>query len=1169
MKQHKKKESADPLSPVSKLPTLGPRSSKTKFKKLSSTTPLSPLSPTSKQKEFSLDTETAVKACENLGDAQEKDNNSNIVTRIKAAPTDIEANLADQDNQYIVPKTKSNSVPETQIHSLERSLEVLNNSKPDLIQGENSGDLDTLVSAEDAGFSHKDVMDTNAKPVVHDKSHTDTRSHQEVAMPNTVFLNASSEMDKELIISNPLDNLHSKKQELAPENVLSSDSVKNILLDKSNEDIDRNPADGLNVQTENVAVREKPNNEETMPHKDSFSLVKDFRTEESNSEPNEKLQNLSIELNDSKTSSKEEPEGIATVDEAERSAPQQDQASDSLLKHKYLQAESKEDPQTEVSNAQVEKRLDENTPKAVDLNQDFLKDNELRTDIEIDLPNTILNESQQKNEQLANKHDMSTTQKTQKGSQTLQVEVDRTEIINAVNKEGGNEDLTVKDSPFVRHELLIVEELSEETKPVTSDSVTEDRVTKNSSIKSSSENTLANSEVSNQHDHDHKIVRDEDSCVSEVEKSDGISLEPKSTHSNLELRLDSNMAEQVNEETSPGEETSSTQGPSAEDKTTDAGISLAQSRSEAVHSFSEVGSQSNQKSALVDVMSREILKSEPERANGESSKQEDQKMITISPQDEQPKPLTELTDSEIVSIQTDEQQPEAAITPDNLREENCANGGTTKPKPVELEETVIVQEDHKVTKIKTETNFDPTVVITAPSFKTEPQVKTETSERESLSDLKHKLKHGDDKQEHIMTPLINEKEEVEKDVSTIYDDENQEEKPVAEQIIIKIQHQDKDAREIIQKPELLGNKSRNLSETKDFPSGWLDVENGQKLLRKKGHKRRFDTSVSEDESLEPDDLEDFIQSIKKGGIPFSLPPKRPIGKKSQSPPFVMPAIKEDHFERTFDPEQFQFGLGKNDFFKDLTPSMAIKRTAAAKEGLEKSTQDNSLPSTTEKTKSLIEEEVEDGSQNEAGQEDGPNIGNGKPASRLGRISILSSLLSSPRSSRKNKEEISSALKGTPSAAQQQDVPTVEKQELSLLPDISANKEGVKPLDQSSPLGASVHSESTFSPSSPPFPSFSEIKLPDHLEKYVKKNKCEPETSKSLQETKELKMDSGAVMEQALTSDKTEVDMSLKNPKGPSPTNHYTQRISQNGTTQKIKSKRKVSSRYIHSYGLQL
>lgn len=53
------------------------------------------------------------------------------------------------------------------------------------------------------------------------------------------------------------------------------------------------------------------------------------------------------------------------------------------------------------------------------------------------------------------------------------------------------------------------------------------------------------------------------------------------------------------------------------------------------------------------------------------------------------------------------------------------------------------------------------------------------------------------------------------------------------------------------------------------------------------------------------------------------------------------------------------------------------------------------------------------------------------------------------------------------------------------------------------------------------------------------------------------MDSGAVMEQALTSDKTEVDMSLKNPKGPSPTNHYTQRISQNGTTQKIKSKRKI------------
>ncbi len=113
---------------------------------------------------------------------------------------------------------------------------------------------------------------------------------------------------------------------------------------------------------------------------------------------------------------------------------------------------------------------------------------------------------------------------------------------------------------------------------------------------------------------------------------------------------------------------------------------------------------------------------------------------------------------------------------------------------------------------------------------------------------------------------------------------------------------------------------------KESPSSWLDVEHRQEP--KKDHKRRWDASASEDESLEPDDFDDFIRSIKEGSIPFSLPPKRHSRKKSPSPPFAMPAIREDHFEKTFDPEEFQFGLRKNgQTLRDPSPAMVIKQKA--------------------------------------------------------------------------------------------------------------------------------------------------------------------------------------------------------------------------------------------------
>uniref|UniRef100_A0A3Q1IJV6 Beta/gamma crystallin 'Greek key' domain-containing protein n=1 Tax=Anabas testudineus TaxID=64144 RepID=A0A3Q1IJV6_ANATE len=179
-------------------------------------------------------------------------------------------------------------------------------------------------------------------------------------------------------------------------------------------------------------------------------------------------------------------------------------------------------------------------------------------------------------------------------------------------------------------------------------------------------------------------------------------------------------------------------------------------------------------------------------------------------------------------------------------------------------------------------------------------------------------------------------------------------------------------------------------------SSWLNVEHKQK--QKKEHKKRLNSSASEDESLEPDDFDDFIRSIKEGGTSFALPPKRHIRKKSPSPSphFAMPAIKEDHFERTFDPEQFQFGLRKNGKgFRDPSPAMVIKQKAADREGrtLGKHVQDDALATPQGQMKSLDEVEGKDGVKEGTDARKGETQNNGeepgKLTSRLERMSILS------------------------------------------------------------------------------------------------------------------------------------------------------------------------------------
>ncbi|XP_034078232.1 uncharacterized protein crybg1a isoform X2 [Gymnodraco acuticeps] len=343
---------------------------------------------------------------------------------------------------------------------------------------------------------------------------------------------------------------------------------------------------------------------------------------------------------------------------------------------------------------------------------------------------------------------------------------------------------------------------------------------------------------------------------------------------------------------------------------------------------------------------------------------------------------------------------------------------------------------------------------------------------------------------------------------------------------------------------------------KESPSSWLELEHPK---QKKAHKRILKASASEDESLDPDDYDELIRSIKEGSIPFSLPPKKHICKRFPSPPLTLSPIIEDHFE-PFDREQFQFGLGKNGAgFKDPPLlSMVMKQKAASREGLFlKREQDNANCTSRGQMNSLDEVEgkdgVKEGDNTENGQEEGNNNGQeaGKLTSRLGRMSILSSLMNSPRSSRKAKEEVASDTNSTLSTPQQ-DLLSLGKKGVfdSFLP---ADKKGVKGKDQGSLVGGGIGavSESAVNASSPPppaLPSFSELKQPVHSEKYLKKNKSESEASSgSTHMTKTELGPKGATMDQT-PIEVPNVEESLKGPAALPPTSENSQQTSLNGLT---------------------
>ncbi|XP_022621476.1 beta/gamma crystallin domain-containing protein 1-like [Seriola dumerili] len=288
----------------------------------------------------------------------------------------------------------------------------------------------------------------------------------------------------------------------------------------------------------------------------------------------------------------------------------------------------------------------------------------------------------------------------------------------------------------------------------------------------------------------------------------------------------------------------------------------------------------------------------------------------------------------------------------------------------------------------------------------------------------------------------------------------------------------------------------------DAPSSWLDLDFPKR--KPKVTERKLSSSVSESNLLDPSgelDDDDFIDKIKKLCAPFSLPPRKHNQLRPPQPPFAMPAIKEDRFEKTFDPEEFKFGLRKkNQFTLDTPPSLLAKRNET-KSGLKParaSLADRSFLLSSLDTDSRLRDKTSVKDEVDTKEEKDDKI---KVKSRLEGSCVLSSLNSSIRGKRngaQTQEEGTSSEDGTSSKSPKLSPPPLS-QPHPPNPTTTAPMK-VTLAKQSSALSDTKEAaEAVVSDSGPPFPSFNDIKLPDYLEKYLQQEPGKPVESTQAQE----------------------------------------------------------------------
>ncbi|XP_037541097.1 beta/gamma crystallin domain-containing protein 1 [Nematolebias whitei] len=275
----------------------------------------------------------------------------------------------------------------------------------------------------------------------------------------------------------------------------------------------------------------------------------------------------------------------------------------------------------------------------------------------------------------------------------------------------------------------------------------------------------------------------------------------------------------------------------------------------------------------------------------------------------------------------------------------------------------------------------------------------------------------------------------------------------------------------------------DFSQQQDSPSSWLDIDVPKRKLKVSEAKLTSSGSESNllDTSGELDD-DDFVERIKNLCAPFSIPPRKHNHIRAPQPSFAMPAIREDRFEKTFDPEEFTFGLRKKtQLALDTTPSLLVKlQSTETKSGLipaRVSVAERSMLLSGFDTLSHLKDKnaVKDGEDTKEEKDDQIKV-----KSRLEKSSILSSLASSSFRGKRNESQTQ--------AEGSENVLLCKAPQLSPLlspqPAPPSPTATIKDTLAKQSKEEAQAAETAVGDSGPPLPSFNDIKLPDYLEKYL-------------------------------------------------------------------------------------
>ena len=298
----------------------------------------------------------------------------------------------------------------------------------------------------------------------------------------------------------------------------------------------------------------------------------------------------------------------------------------------------------------------------------------------------------------------------------------------------------------------------------------------------------------------------------------------------------------------------------------------------------------------------------------------------------------------------------------------------------------------------------------------------------------------------------------------------------------------------------LGLSRDDATRQQDAPSSWLDVDFPKRRL--KVSEPKLSSSGSESNLLDTDlDDEDFVEKIKKLCAPFSFPPRKHTQLRPPQPVFAMPAIKEARFEKTFDPEEFKFGLRKKDQFSYETPSMLAMLQKTEKKSAVKparaSLADRCLLLSSLENDSRLKENTTGQDEDDGKEEKDIKV---RVKSRLEGSCVLSSLTSSSFRGKRN------GAQAQADASSSGDVSPTSPPQLSppALPSPTAQGPTVKDTlaKQSSALSGREEAqavEAVVNDSGPPLPSFNDIKLPGYLEKFLQREPAKPVLSTQGQE----------------------------------------------------------------------